>query len=145
MLIYIEETLDEESKKFKLLAHKFDSHFKLSMMFHGEKLLPGQYIISVVPHWHESAYREPCYQQIRTGIYAPIDLMLEKYERSSGYHALSQVFAQISDKKIIKNLQLMTELPSEYKNRCFKDIDADPVHGLYGYLLFKNISNYNME
>lgn len=39
MLIYIEENL--EHKQFKLLAHKFDSHFKLSMMFHGEKLLPG--------------------------------------------------------------------------------------------------------
>ena len=39
MLIYVQETL--EKKEFQLLAHKFDSHFKLSMMFHGEKLLPG--------------------------------------------------------------------------------------------------------
>ena len=71
--------------------------------------------------------------------------MLEKYERNSGYYALSQVFAQISDKKSINNLQLMTELPAEYKNRCFKDIDAHPVNGLYGYVLFKNIAKHSME
>ena len=39
----------------------------------------------------------------------------------------------------------MTELPSEYKKRCFKDIDSNPIHGLYGYILYKNISKYSME
>ena len=36
----------------------------------------------------------------------------------------------------------MTELPAEYKNRCYKDIDYNPVHGLYGYILYKNLSKY---
>ena len=49
---------DKEKKEFQLVESKFDSHFKLSMMFRGTTLKPGRYIIMVAPQWHESAFIE---------------------------------------------------------------------------------------
>ena len=45
-----------------------------------------------------------------------------------GYVAIAAIFANISDKKSINNLTLMKEVPADYANRCFKDIDTDPIH-----------------
>ena len=58
-LIYIKE--DYETEEYELMESKFDSHFKLSMMYHGTTLLQGQYIIMITPMWHESAFIEPRY------------------------------------------------------------------------------------
>ena len=62
------------------------------------------------------------------GIYAPYKIKLEKYSREKGYEAVAAIFANISDKKSINNLTLMKEVPADYVNRCFKDIDTDPIH-----------------
>ena len=97
------------------------------------------------PKWHESAFYEERYQQVRIGVYAPIEVHLSKYDRHEGYEALAQVFSQISSKKSKANLEAMENLTSEYENRCFKDIDFNPVFGLFCYIAYKNFSKHTLE
>ena len=39
----------------------------------------------------------------------------------------------------------MTKLPEEYEDKVFKELNYDPVEGKFGYLIFKNDSEYNLE
>ena len=82
---------------------------------------------------------------MRTGIYAPFEVTLEKYERESGYFAMAQVFSIISGNKSKNNLQLMTAVSKEFEHRCYKDIDFNPVIGLFGYIIYKNFSKHTLE
>ena len=70
---------------------------------------------------------------------------MAKYDRHEGYEALAQVFSQISAKKNKANLESMGSLTPEYENRCFRDIDFNPVFGLFCYIAYKNFSKYTLE
>ena len=54
--------VDEETKSYELLEHRFDSDFKLPMDYHGGTLEPGKYIVMVAPQWHKSASSSPAFK-----------------------------------------------------------------------------------
>ena len=99
----------------------------------------------VAPDWHKSAFYSENYQKVRTGLYSEEDIELEPYDREYGYEALAEVFSKNSSLKSKANLETMTDVPDEYKKRCFKDIDFSPVPGLFGYIIYTNVSSYALE
>lgn len=80
---------------------------------------------------------------MRTGIYSPITVKLEKCKPDAAYEIMEKVFTQIALSKEINDP--MTKLPEEYEDKVFKELNYDPVEGKFGYLIFKNDSEYNLE
>ena len=111
MLIYCGE---EDGLGAELIAHQFDSHFKLSMMVQGKILHAGRYIIMVAPEFNKHAFLNEDYQKIRTGIYSPYNIKLEKCKTNIAYPIMSAMFTNIAKgKEITEPLQ---KLPPEYAN-----------------------------
>ena len=83
------------------------------------------------------------YQNVRTGIYSPVNIRLEKCKNSTGYEVLQKVFTTIAMSREIK--EPLQKLPQEYENKVFRELNYGPVDGKFGYLVFKNDSKYPLE
>ena len=114
-------------------------------MIHDKQLKAGRYIICVVPKWNKQASFDPLYKQVRTGVYSPDPIKLEKCERENAYQALSCIFKQFSEEKANSELEPLKELPPEYKNGCYKDLEFKPISGMFGYMAFRNNSKILLE
>ena len=141
--------VDEETKSYELLEHRFDSDFKLPMDYHGGTLEPGKYIVMVAPRWHKSASLSPSFKQVLAGIYAPVgDLKLTELDRNLGYSAMARAFSAISEKKeTLKNFQVVhgRKAPEEYRLKCYRDVDEEPAPGVFGYICYRNQSPHPLE
>lgn len=80
---------------------------------------------------------------MRTGIYSPITVKLEKCKPESAYDIMEKVFTNIALGFEISDP--MTKLPDEYEDKVFKELNYAPVEGKYGYLIFKNDSEHPLE
>ena len=83
------------------------------------------------------------YLNVRTGIYSPITVRLEKCQPDSAYQIMEKVFTQFALSREINDP--MTKLPEEYEDKVFKELNYAPVEGKYGYLIFKNDSEHPLE
>ena len=54
------------------------SHYKQSMVYKNERLVPGRYILMIVPDWNKFAIRHSDFRNIRVGIHSPIEVKLHK-------------------------------------------------------------------
>ena len=83
------------------------------------------------------------------GIYGPVkDLKLVELDRALGYSAMARAFSVISEKKeTIKNFQTVhgRKAPDEYRLKCYRDVDEEPVPGVFGYICYRNQSPHPLE
>ena len=134
---------DEDGIGCQLVQSQYEASFKNSMVIKHELLLAGRYIVAIAPEFNKQAELNPKYLNVRTGIYSPITVKLEKCKPEAAYEIMEKVFTQIALSKEINDP--MTKLPEEYEDRVFKELNYDPVDGKFGYLIFKNDSEYNLE
>ena len=66
------------------------------MMIHGRILHEGKYVIMVAPEFNKIALTNNKYQIIRTGIYSPVNIKMEKCKNNTGYSLLANVFTNIA-------------------------------------------------
>jgi len=85
----------------------------------------------------------PQYQIVRTGIYTPVPFKLERCERGYGYEIISRVFTRYALGRDIS--EPLKDLPKEYEEKIYRELNYDPVESKFGYLIFKNDSKYDLE
>ena len=93
----------------------------------------------------------PAFKKVITGIYTPIErLKLKKIDKKLGYQTLTQLFCDMSAKKDKDSLENFgdaygKQAPNEYAKKCSRDIDDEPVPGLFGYINYKNNSKQVLD
>ena len=124
----------------------FDSHYKLTLTVEKKKVLPaGNYIIMIAPQWNKSTYLDPLYFNIRVGIYSPAQISLRKCDKETGFKAIAACFEEVSNDTPLSTCTVLQDLPEVYKNHCYRHINQQPIDGLFGYLVFKNLSKVPLE
>jgi len=80
---------------------------------------------------------------VRTGLYSPVNIKMEKCKQAVGYEIISRVFTRLALEREIT--EPLAKLPHEYEDKVFRELNYGPVEGKFGYLIFKNDSRYDLE
>lgn len=93
MLVYTGK--DVNKPKTQIIQALYGSKFKLTMII-NESLKRGRYIILVSPVWHQSAFLELGYRQIRTAVYSSQKIQLKPFNRDEGFKIIGKGFLKIN-------------------------------------------------
>ena len=79
----------------------------------------------VAPEFNKQALTNEKYQVVRTGIYSPFNIKIERCRNNVAYEILSNVFSSIAESRDIT--EPLQKLPQEYDNKVYRELSYNPL------------------